>query len=82
MDHYLGSEISGKLNAQKSCVEYVKRICSTLSHYLAIFMKDSVFTDYFQSTWMINMNFVEILGEKKYEILKDIIIKLVELFIN
>lgn len=82
MEHYLGSDISGKTNIQKCCMEYVKKICSTLSYYLAIFMKDSVFSDYFQSTWMINMNFLEVLAEKKYELYKEITIKLVEYFIQ
>ena len=82
MEHYLRSDISGKTNIQKCCMEYVKKICSTLSYYLAIFMKDSVFSDYFQSTWMINMNFLEVLAENKYSLYKSITIKLVEYFIQ
>ena len=82
MNHYLSSDISGKANIYKGSNEFVKKICSTLSYYLAIFMKDSVFSDYFQSTWMINMNFLDVLGEKKYPLYKQITVKLIEYFIQ
>lgn len=62
-----GSASESMLSLEVDHWDSLKDIIDNLVRYLTIYMRDSFFIDYFISTWVILLNFVGLLSEKRSE---------------
>lgn len=65
---YISKEVETESLFERECCETVRVITDVLTDFLVIFMRDGVFIDYFNSTWVILTNFANLLKEKKEEV--------------
>lgn len=70
---YVSKEVENESLFERECWESVRIITDVLTDFLVVFMRDGVFIDYFASTWVILVNFANLLKEKKNEVLGHLV---------
>jgi len=79
---HLCKEADGSSQIERDCWDSIRSIIHILVEFLLIYMKDSVFIDYFASTWVIMNNFVTLLTDRRAEValyLSERILKQIDL---